>query len=462
MELHLLDFLSIGGYFLLMAVVAVFVRRSRSFSDFAVGRHSVPAVLIFASVASTIVGPGFSVGVSGKSWEQGFLFYFLAVAFALQVLLTGLLFAPRLARHRDCNTLGDVMRKRYGRTAHLLTGILSVGLCVGFTAIMGKVGGSVLHLITDWPQVVCIAIVTGTTGLLTFSGGLKATIATEGMQFAMIAIVIPVTLWLGISQSSLSVAELSAKAAEMTSVSYQSMAGWQMFGIVVSFLLGEALIPPYASRALAAKSVAASKIGFLLAGGFVVVWLGIVAAYGITAHGIIPSDTAPDDVFVTAGRAILPVGVFGILLATVVAVVMSSQVACLNAAASSLVRDIASVFARPGDATALVLAKGGTLVLAGLAIIFAQYAPSIIDGLLFLYAIWAPCMIIPLIGALFIESAKPLAGWLSIVGGGIGSWGWQLAGQPGELPSILVGLAASLLCFLLGQFFGANQVAAQS
>lgn len=451
---HALDLTVVAGYFVLMAVLGYFTRRTKTFSEFAVGKHSVPAVMVFASLPATIVGPGFSVGVTSKSWEQGFLFYFLVVAFSVQILITGLLFAPRLAQHRDCNTLGDVMGKRYGRFAHLLTGILSVGLCVGFTAIMGKVGGATLHMITGWPLVYCLIAVTGTTALLTFAGGLRATIATEGMQFSMIAIVIPVTLLLGMGQSSLNMAELSAKASELTSASFNAMTGWKMFGIAISFMLGEVLIPPYANRALAAKSQAASKAGFLMAGVFVIVWLAIVAAFGIVAHGVIPANTAPDDVFVTAGKALLPIGVFGLLLATIVAIVMSSQEACLNAAASSFVRDIVGVFAKPTEKTSLLLAKCGTLALAALAVVFAQFSPTIIEGLLFLYAIWAPCIVVPLIAALFFEKAKPLAGWLSILGGGVASWAWQSAKEPGAVPAILIGLAASMVCFALGQAFG--------
>jgi len=311
-----------------------------------------------------------------------------------------------------------------------------------------------LQMITGWPLTYCLIAVTGTTALLTFAGGIRATIATEGMQFSMIAIVIPITLLLGVAQSSLSLPELSVKASELTASAFQGMTGWQMFGIAISFMLGEALIPPYANRALAAKSQAASISGFLMAGVFVIIWLAIVAAFGIVAHGILPADTKPDDVFVMAGKAILPVGVFGLLLATIVAIVMSSQEACLNAAASSLVRDIVGIFARPSEKAALLLAKGGTLVLAALAIVFAQFAPSIIDGLLFLYAIWAPCMIVPLVAALFLKNTKSMAGWFAILGGGAASWAWQAAKEPAAVPAILVGLAASLVCFLIGQILG--------
>jgi SSS family solute:Na+ symporter len=454
MNLDPLDVIAVAGYFALMGVLGYLTRRNKTFREFAVGGHSVPATMIFASLAATIIGPGFSVGITSKSWGQGFLIYFLTVTFAVQTLLSGFLFAPRLAKERDCNTLGDVMRKRYGRFTQLLTGILSVGLCIGFTAVMGKIGGIILHGITNWPLVACIIAVTGTTALLTFTGGLRATIATEGVQFSLKAIIVPAMLLLAVQKSSVPLAELSARAGEMASTALGGMTAWQVIGIAVSFMLGELLIPPYANRALAAKSEAASKSGFLLAGGFVILWLAIVAALGIVARGVLPSDTSADDVFVAVGRAVLPPGVFGLLLATLVAIVMASQESVLNSSAVAFVRDIVTIFAAPGERVTLVLAKVSTLVIAALAIFVAQYAPSIIDGLLILYAIWAPSIIVSLVAALFLKNPKPLASWMSILGGAAVSLVWQLSNEPGGVPAILVGLAASLLLYAIGHQVG--------
>lgn len=454
MNLHFLDLAAVAGYFLLMGILGYLTRRTKSFSEFAVGGRSVPATMIFASLAATIVGPGFSVGITNKSWDQGFLFYFLTVTFSVQILLTGLLFAPRLAAERDCNTLGDVMRKRYGRFTHFLTGILSVGLCIGFTAVMGKIGGAMLNGITGWSMPVCLVTVTGVTALLTFTGGLRATIATEGVQFSLKAIIVPTMLLLAVSKSSVSLSELSAKASSLTTTAFQGMTMWQLIGVAVSFALGEILIPPYANRALAAKTASASKSGFLCAGGFVIVWLAIVAALGVVAHGILPADTKPDDVFVALGRAVLPAGVFGLLLAAIIAIVMSSQESVLNSAAVAFVRDLIGIFVSPGEKTTLLLVKGSTLVIAVSAIIAAQFSPSIIEGLLLLYSIWAPTILVALIAGLYIKETRPLASWFSILGGASTSLGWQFAKEPGGVPAILVGLAASLVLYGIGHALG--------
>jgi len=457
MHLSALDVAALVGYFALMAWLGYLTRRVRSFGEFAVGGRSVPPVIIFASLASTIVGPGFSIGVTSKSWGMGFAFYLMAVAYAAQPIATGLFFGPKLTAQRDCTTLGDVMRKRYGTFAQLLTGLASVAVCIGFTAVMGKIGGSVLQGITGWPFGLCLVLVTAVTALLTFTGGLRATLATEGFQFALKATIVPVVLLLAVAASHASLGDLSARAAEATRATFASMTAWQIVGIAVSFALGELLIPPYANRALAARTQSASRIGFLAAGGFVVVWLAIVAALGIVGHAVVPAGTKPDDVFLAVSRAVLPAGIFGLLLAAVVAIVMSSQESVLNSAAVALIRDVVAPFSRPNERQTLVLARVGTLAIAAVAILAAQFAPSIIDGLLIVYAIWAPTIVVPLVAALYLERTRPLAAWLSMLGGAGASLAWQFAKQPGEIPAILVGMAAAIILYGVGHAVGAAQ-----
>lgn len=455
MNLSTLDICAVGGYFLVMAWFGYLTRRTKTFQEFSVGKHSVPALMVFASLAATIVGPGFSIGITSKSWNMGFFFYFLTVTYAAQVLFTGFCFAPRLSRERDCHTLGDVMRKRYGRFSQLLTGIISVGICIGFTAIMGKIGGETLHTVTGWRMDLCLILVTGTTALLTFTGGLRATIATEAVQFTLISVMVSVMLLVAIWKCPDSFANLAARANALTSKAGAGMTVWQIIGIAVSFMLGETLLPPYANRALAAKSEKASKSGFLLAGAFTIAWLGIVATLGIVAHPLLPADTKPDNVFVDLGHAVLAPGIFGILLAAIIAIVMSSQESVLNASAVAFVRDMVHIFRPISESATLLLAKVSTLAIAAVAIIVARFAPSIMSGLLILYSLWVPTILVPLLAGLYLKETKPLAGWLSILAGGAASLVWQLwLKEPHHIPAILIGLLTSVVFFGVGHFCG--------
>lgn len=448
-----LDLVAVCGYFVLMAIFGYLTRRTKTFEEFATGKHSVPRFMVFASLAATIVGPGFSVGFTSKGWSSGYLFFYLALAYGAQVVVSGLLLAPKLSEHRDCHSLGDVMRKKYGPATQFLTGIVSVGLCIGFTAVMGSIGGKMLQAISGWPLPVCLTLVTGMTALLTFSGGVRATVATEGLQFALFSITIPALLLIAVAKTPESLSSIADQAKSLTDLGVASMSPLQMFAVAVSFMLGETLLPPYANRALAARSNEDSRSGFVMAGFYSVVWLGVVTVLGVVAHGVLSPSTESDNVLLVMGQYLLPAGVFGLLLAAIVAIVMSSQESVLNSATVAFIRDIVCVLCKPSDRTTLMIAKAGTVVFAAIAIYAAQSAPSIIDGLLVLYAIWTPTILVPLVFGLFLRETRPMAGWLSIIAGGGTTIAWQfLLAEPFGIPPILVGIAASLIGYAIGHY----------
>jgi SSS family solute:Na+ symporter len=455
MAIGSLDVLAIALYFIFLLFFAYLTRRNRSFSEFAIAKHSVPATLIFASLATTIVGPGFSIGFTSKSWANGYLYYYMVLPYALQVVLVGTFVAPKLAQYRDSRSLGEVMRTKYGKLTQVLSGLISAGLCVGFSAVMGKVGGSTLHDVTGWSLGLCIAVMTAVTALITFSGGLRATIATEALQFSLKAIVVPILVLIAVFSLPADMSSIADKANELTNNAYKQLSTWQIVGICISFMLGEALIPPYTNRALAAKTSDASRDGFIMAGLFCAVWLGMVAFLGIVAHSYLPPSTVGDNVLLEIGRKLLPQGIFGLLLATMIALIMSSQESVLNSAAVSFTSDVLAPLIKLSERMALIVAKSATLVLAALAAYAAQYSPSIIDGLLLLYAIWAPSILVPLVLGLFVQKTRPMAGVLSIVVGGGSSILWQqFAVSPNGPPAILVGLSLALGSYGLGHVAG--------
>lgn len=447
------DLFAISGYCIILLLLGYLTRRNKTFAEFALGQHALPTLMIFASLAATIVGPGFSIGFTEKGYTTGFLFFFLCLSYPLQTIMSGLFLAPRLTRQRDCATLGDVMNKSYGKLTQFLTGIISVGLLIGFTAIMGKIGGTMLHAVTEWPLLLCYTLVTGSTALLTFTGGVRATVATEAFQFSLFSSVVPVLVLVAFWNNPTPLAEISAKAWALTSSGFYATSTPVLLGIVVSFFLGEMLLPPYANRALAAQSDKSASSGFVLAGLYTVVWLGVVCVLGVLAQTALPVGTAPADAFLAMGKLFLPAGLYGLLLAAILAIIISSQEAVLNSGAVSFVKDIIGPIDAPTEKRALLLGKGATLVMAALAVYVAQFAPSIIDGLLILYSLWVPTIIVPLIGALYGWRVTPASGWLSILLGGGTSLVWQVQlHEPAGFPAILVGLGASLIGFFLGRF----------
>lgn len=451
--------LGIIVYLLICVSLAYVTRKTRSFAEFSVGSRKVPTSMIFASLAATIIGPGFSVGFTTKGYSTGYVFYWLVLAYSVQTILVGLVFAPRLATFRNCHTIGDVFNRCYGKFSHLLAGIVSVGLCIGFTAVIGKLAGHLLSGVTGWPLIVTSAFVTMFVALLTFSGGIRAVIANDGAQFIWFSIIIPVTLLTAVFKNPGPAQEVAARATELTNTGFAGMTGAQILGIVVSFLLGETLTPPFANRALAAKDESASRKGFVYAGLYVIVWLGICTTLGIYAHQYIPADTKPDDVFLGIGRMLLHPALYGALIVAIIAVVMSSQESLLNSASVAFVRDILSIRGKLSDQSELLYSRMATIVIAVIAVVVAQYSPSIIEGLLICYSIWAPSILIPLLIGLYVKDTRSSAGWLSMLCGASTSIIWQtILKEPSGIPAILVGLAASATGYAIGHFWGSLHI----
>ena len=212
MNLNLLDFLLIAAYFLGLLAFGVIVRRIRTFGDYAVGGRTVPSMMIFASLCATYIGPGYTMGFASKGFVSGWLFFFVTLAFTAQNVLTGLFIAPRLHGFKDCFTVGDVIGNAHGKAAHVITGVISTVLSVGLVAIMAKVGGMVLQSATGLPLAVTVFIVTGIGVVYCYTGGLKSVIATDAIQYAILAIAIPLFLWIAVFKSGVGLAEVDQKA----------------------------------------------------------------------------------------------------------------------------------------------------------------------------------------------------------------------------------------------------------
>ena len=445
-----IDLVVIVAFFVVAAYTAYLALNTKTFSQFSVANRSVPTAMIFASLAAAIVGPGFSIGFTAKGFASGYAYYLLALTYPLQTIVTGVFLAPRLHRFKNCHTLGEVMRERYGATAHALTGMVSVGLCIGFAAVMAKVGGLLVASVTGWPTVLCMYIVTFVTASYTFRGGIRASIATDAMYFVVKTILIPAMLIVAYLKTP-NLETVVADAAHATAAGLREMSPMTIAAVAVSFLLGEMLIPPFANRALAAESSKASAKGFVMAGIYCIPWLAAVSALGVYARHFIAPSTQPDEAFLVLARVLLPAGVFGLILAALIAVVMSSQDSVINAGAVALTRDLAFSYTRQSARRSLIVGRFGTLVIAIIAATAAAFSPSIIDGLLVLYSVWAPSMLVPLIAALFLRHTAPAAGCLAIGTGFVLSLLWQsVLHSPMGIPAILVALPASAVAFAIG------------
>jgi SSS family solute:Na+ symporter len=447
----IIDWVFLGLYFALLIVIGLqTIRRIDNSDDFAVAGNRIIWPVMFATLAASFLGGGASLGNAGNVFRDGYVFMFALFAFAIQTVLVGYFVAPRLKRYAGAQTVGDVMENHYGRTARLLTGILSVGLCAGILGAQALAVGTIFNTILGISTIVGILIGMGVVLLYSTTGGVWAVIQTDVLQFVFLGVFLPVTLIIGL----LKVGGPAELVASVPADHFSFMGTWTL-GLFVStflaFLLGETLVPPYTQRAFSTPDASNARKGYTISGIFAFFFYFVTASIGLVALVLYPN-IQPDQAIPTAVKNILPIGITGLVVAALLAVIQSTASSYLNSTAVVFVKDIYQPFIDPNlsERRRLWLQRIVTLVVGGAAVLFALSAPTIVDALLYSYSLWAPTVIVPLVLAVVWGFRTKVAALSAIIGGGVTAavWTWIL-NEPFGVTGLVAGIVVNIAAFLI-------------
>jgi len=447
-----IDWLILVIYFALILYFILRIRKARTVDDFAVGSRQIPKGIIFATISANFIGPGYSMGLVNKAANSGIIWFFIFAAFSLQTVLVGIFLAPKINKFSKAYTVGDVMGYRYGKLAKIFTGIMSFAYCAGVVGLIAKASGEIIHGLTGFP--ILYTIIFSTIFILFYStfGGIKSDIIIDTIQFVILGIFFPVIIILMFNE--VGVDNLISKIPpDLLDIKFTL----GTFGIMLGFFLGESLVPPYFNRALAAKSDSAAKGGFIFSGVFSLAWFFVCVSLGLLAAGLFPSE---GNIWMTNLKHFAPIGIFGLSIAAMISIILSSQDSFLNAASVSFNKDILSVFSNKKVVGEKLKSYRIVNLSVGLfAVVFAYKIPTIIDAIMFCYTLWAPTIVLPLVIGILKPNVKPLSGILAIVAGAVatGLWEWVFD-SPMGLPSLLIGVVFNQIFFWSSEFLIKNRI----
>lgn len=449
--MHWLDWLAIAVYFALLILIGVqTMRRVSTADDFAVAGNRIIWPVFFGSLAAAFLGGGASLGVAGATMRDGYVYMLAFAAFGLQTFLVGLFVAPRLKNYRGAHTLGDVMHEHYGRPARVVTGVLSVALCTGILGAQALAVGTVVNATLGLPVVPSVVVGMGIVILYSTMGGAWAVIQTDLLQFVFLGVLIPVALLIGLDAVGGAGALVAQLPADHMSV-MGDYSATQFIGLFAAFLLGETLVPPYVQRTFSTPDSTHARRGFALSGAFSFVFFFVSASIGLVALVLYP-DIPTDSALPTVVSNLMPVGLLGLVVAALLAVVMSTASGYINSTAVSFTDDLYRPLsgAPVGDRRRVTIERVVSVVVGAGATVFALSVPSIVDALLYSYTLWAPTMIVPLLGAVLFGARSGPAALSAIAAGAAvtGLWEWGLD-RPFELDGLLPGVVANLIVFVV-------------
>lgn len=455
-------------------------RQVKTSGDYTVAGRNVPWVIVLATTAATMIGGGASVGMVSQVCHLGIAAAIVTCAWHLQLIFTGLFVAPKL-RGLNLVTVGDYFHLKFGPLARELSVVNCVIFLVGALAAQMAAIGTVTNTILGVPYGTALLIGASVTVFYSTVGGIRAVVSTDVLQFVILVVGIGVAAAILMSQQG-GFQEMRAAASEGQFEITSHWSGIELFSLFFAFMLGETFVPPYTVRCFIAKDEQHAKWGVAGGGLFLLLFLPIATFILGTSAQINPDvqaaiesekqqliSAASDSgeriteesaqkqayqvAFPTLVRVTFHPVFAGVMIAAIIAAVMSSADSCLSCLATVVMEDTYRRHMNPNatDHQLLRVAQGSTLILGGAGAVCAWHFSNVADILVFVYDFWAPTMVLPFIVALFwYHESRVYAVVASMIVGAFAAIVWRFVlDSPGDVGPALFGFVAALLAFFV-------------
>ncbi len=425
-------------------------RGMKGMQDFALAGKSFGMLVIFATLSASFIGGGFSMGNAEKVFLIGVSNIVALWGFSIKEILVARYIAPRMSQYPQAISVGDIMAQHYGQGARLFSGFFAIALCAGILGAQVGAMGYVFNLFLGVDKVWGILIGCGIVIAYSTVGGMRAVVWTDVMQFIVLAVGIPITLYYGLQYVGGWQALTEQVPAEHLTLPTEPLAILALLSLFLTFMLGETLVPPYLQRLLIGKSSKDVSRGSLLSGLFSIPFFAITGLIGLVALAMQPGLDANLAMPYVIQEAVPPV-LQGIVAAAIVSIIMSSADSFLNSASIAFSNDIVAPLRKtPLSVKAeLRLTQWVTLLVGVLSVIFALSIDSVIDILIYAYNFWAPTVLVPLCMAVlgfYVSQRRFVAGAIAGISVAI-IWN-TLLGGPLNIDGLVLGTAANLLAFV--------------
>ncbi|TCD48411.1 sodium:solute symporter family protein [Chlorobium sp. N1] len=426
-------------------------RGIKNMKDYAVADKSFGSMVIFATLSASFIGGGFSMGNAEKVFLIGIANIVALWGFSLKEILVATFIAPRMERYPDAISVGDIMEPHYGKGARVFSGIFGVALCAGILGAQVGAMGYIFNLFLGIDRSTGILIGCGIVIAYATFGGMRSVVWTDVIQFLVLTVGIPLTLYFGIRQAGGWESLTASIPAARLQLPTEPGAVLSLAALFLTFLLGETLVPPYVQRLLIGRSAGHVSRGTMMSGLFSIPFFAITGLIGLVALALDPS-LNPNLAMPFVIKASLHPILQGIVIAAVISIIMSSADSFLNGAAiafsNDIVRPLRSTPLESG--TELMLARLTTLGVGLLAILFALSIESLLDILIYAYNFWAPTVLVPLAAAILGFRATRRRFIAGAAAGIAAALAWNnLTAVPFHIDGLVVGCLANLAVFFM-------------
>ncbi|CAN0350995.1 unnamed protein product [Lampetra planeri] len=454
------DIAIVGIYFVLVFAVGVWaMRRSNraSVSGYFLAGRAMAWLPVGASLFVSNIGSEHFIGLAGSGAASGLAVAAWELNALLLLQLLSWVFYPVYLATGVCTMPGYLARRFGGRRLRVYLVVLSLLLYVLTKVSVDLYAGAVfIQQSLGWDLYVSIVSLIGATALLTMAGGLAAVIYTDTLQAALMvagALTLMVlglikvgglqNVWSGYMEAvpnvtairaayNLSAGPLCEEAiARPHANSLKVLRGpWDSETPWPGFLLGQTPASIWywctdqviVQRMLAARDHSNAKGATLLAGALKILPMFAIVVPGMIARILMPDELAcvsPEHCTAVCGNpagcsnvayprlvlAVMPTGLRGLMMAVIVAALMSDLDSIFNSASSIFTLDIyrhARGASRVSSRELMIVGRLWVVVMMAVSVAWVPVVVSMQGGQMFLYIQEMAGYLTPPVAAIFL------------------------------------------------------------
>jgi SSS family solute:Na+ symporter len=412
-----------------MFVGLYFSHREKTPTEYFLAGRNVGWIAIGSSLFATNISSEHFIGLAGSGANSGLAvghFEWMAVFF---ILMLGWVFAPFYLKS-GVFTVPEFFERRFNKSTRMyLTTVSIVAYILTKISVTLFAGGILLNQILGWNMITSAIVMVIFTGIYTIAGGLSAVIYTELIQTVILVGGAMLLTILGLNEvgglRGLQAA-LPADYFSMFKPASHPEFPWTgiVFGAPILAVWYWCTDQVIVQRVLSAKNIQHARSGAILAGFLKILPVFILILPGMIALALFPGIRGDEAYPTLVISHLLPAGVRGIVIASLLAALMSSLASTFNSSSTLITMDFYKHF-RP-DANGRELVLVGRLATTVLVIFGILWVPLIrsISNQIFIYLQSVQSYISPPIAAVFIwglllKWINGKAAIVSLVSGGI-------------------------------------------
>ncbi len=430
-------------------------------ADFFLARRSGGTVLLTGSLLATTLGSFGVMGLSGMAYSQGLVagWYLWGGAFGFLILGTWVLGRIEIG---DVFTLPELLGRSYGEAVRVFSAALIAIAWLGIIAAQLIAAGKIVHFLgtsSGWwgggsaaGPALAIACTAAVFVVYTCLGGQHSILRTDLLQaFFIITAVGGLVISVFFRRPDI-LTEVDASFLRLPF--NDTMTPGTTLLIVLTYGVPFLVGPDIYSRLFSGKGRPTAQRAVLLTAFFMIpMILGIVLA-GVLGRAILGSGASdPDTILLEfASQAVTPLW-GGMLMAALLAAVMSSADTCLLTISTLVSRDLLdTLLPRLRREETLVARSRWIILAAGAASLLVALAlQDIVKALTICYQLYSPAVLCPFLALVIFRGRtfRPLTGMLAV---GFGA-GCAAIGIWADLPGLkLAAFGASALPFAMELF----------